>query len=172
MAPLRVSTTKSEWLPDDPTAFVPTRLWKLPFITTWDDSRNQNHPTDSAEEAKIYQDKFGTKALFPGGDSVLTALWKHYDLCSKVMHGSIYSVSPHIKHEGYEDYYNYFDIEGPQDPNLVTSFFYTVDSHHEIQSIFSSAFKNELRDRQEEWAVLFTSVKAKADFHREKWKHT
>src|SRR5664279_1242399 len=51
MAPLRVSTTKSEWLPDDPTAFVPTRLWKLPFITTWDDSRNQNRPTDSAEEA-------------------------------------------------------------------------------------------------------------------------
>src|ERR1035437_6026199 len=54
MAPLRVSTTKSEWLPDDPTAFVPTRLWKLPFITTWDDSRNQNRPTDSAEEAKIH----------------------------------------------------------------------------------------------------------------------
>src|SRR5674476_286070 len=54
MAPLRVSTTKSEWLPDDPTAFVPTRLWKLPFITTWDDSRNQNRPTDSAEEAQIY----------------------------------------------------------------------------------------------------------------------
>src|ERR1035437_5785671 len=52
MAPLRVSTTKSEWLPDDPTAFVPTRLWKLPFITTWDDPRNQNRPTDSAEEAK------------------------------------------------------------------------------------------------------------------------
>src|ERR1035437_4333532 len=53
MAPLRVSTTKSEWLPDDPTAFVPTRLWKLPSITTWDDSRNQNRPTDSAEEAKL-----------------------------------------------------------------------------------------------------------------------
>ena len=47
----RTSTTKSEWLPDDPTAFVPTRLWKLPSITTWDASRNQNHPTDSAEEA-------------------------------------------------------------------------------------------------------------------------
>src|SRR5450759_1982498 len=54
MAPLRVSTTKSEWLPDDPTAFVPTRLWKLPFITTWDDSRNQNRPTDSAEEAIFF----------------------------------------------------------------------------------------------------------------------
>src|ERR1035437_4031762 len=54
MAPLRVSTTKSEWLPDDPTAFVPTRLWKLPFITTWDDSRNQNRPTDSAEEAQFF----------------------------------------------------------------------------------------------------------------------
>src|ERR1035437_9669626 len=52
MAPLRVSTTKSEWLPDDPTAFVPTRLWKLPFIKTWDDSRNQNRPTASAEQAQ------------------------------------------------------------------------------------------------------------------------
>src|ERR1700687_2855008 len=50
MAPWRASTTKSEWLPDNPTAFVPSRLWKSPFITTWDDSRNQNLPTDSAEE--------------------------------------------------------------------------------------------------------------------------
>src|SRR5665811_725407 len=53
MAPLRVSITKSEWLPDDPTASVPSRPWKSPFITTWDDSRNQNHPTDSAEEASF-----------------------------------------------------------------------------------------------------------------------
>src|SRR5260221_13883722 len=51
MAPWRASTTKSEWLLDDPTGFVPTRVWKLPCITTWDDSRNQNQPTDSAEEA-------------------------------------------------------------------------------------------------------------------------
>src|SRR5438128_12495177 len=50
MVPWRTSTTKSEWLPEDPMAFVPTRLWKSPFITTWGDSRNQNHPTDSAEE--------------------------------------------------------------------------------------------------------------------------
>src|ERR1017187_2547159 len=53
MAPLRASTTKSEQLPDDPTGFVPSTLWKLPSITTWDDSRNQNHPTDSAEEAHL-----------------------------------------------------------------------------------------------------------------------
>ena len=38
MALLRVSTTKSEWLPDDPTAFAPLMPWKLPSITTWDDS--------------------------------------------------------------------------------------------------------------------------------------
>src|ERR1035441_8424239 len=54
MVPLRASTTKSESLPDDPTAFVPSRPWNLPSITTWDDSRNQNHPTDSAEEAVFY----------------------------------------------------------------------------------------------------------------------
>src|ERR1017187_7107278 len=53
MVPLRVSITKFEWLPDDPTAFVPSMLWKLLFITTWDDSQNRSHPTDSAEEAQI-----------------------------------------------------------------------------------------------------------------------
>src|ERR1035437_5438059 len=63
MAPLRVSTTKSEWLPDDPTAFVPTRLWKLPFITTWDDSRNQNRPTDSAEEAFLCSLRLSLRSL-------------------------------------------------------------------------------------------------------------
>src|SRR5205823_8157202 len=30
-APWRASITKSEWSPDDPTAFTPSRLWKLPF---------------------------------------------------------------------------------------------------------------------------------------------
>src|ERR1022692_4445398 len=54
MVPLRVSITKFEWLPDDPTAFVPSMLWKLLFITTWDDSQNRSHPTDSAEEADFF----------------------------------------------------------------------------------------------------------------------
>lgn len=51
--PSRVSTTKFEWLPDDPTAFAPTKPWKLPWITTWDDSQNRNQSTNSAEEARI-----------------------------------------------------------------------------------------------------------------------
>src|SRR5450759_4460465 len=76
MAPLRVSTTKSEWLPDDPTAFVPTRLWKLPFITTWDDSRNQNRPTDSAEEAQIL-DTGRTSPVQTGDPTVFETLFKY-----------------------------------------------------------------------------------------------
>ena len=56
--PLRASTTKSEWLPDDPTAFAPSTLWKLPYITTWDDSQSQNRPTNSAEEAIFYTSSF------------------------------------------------------------------------------------------------------------------
>src|SRR5438128_646027 len=70
MAPWRASTTKSEWLPDDPTAFVPTKQWKSPCITTWDDSRNQNHPTDSAKEAfnqsQFFRSKRYIMALYQG----------------------------------------------------------------------------------------------------------
>ena len=47
----RASTTKSEWLPDDPTASAPITPWKLLCITTWGVCQNQNPPTDSAEEA-------------------------------------------------------------------------------------------------------------------------
>src|SRR5271165_5083702 len=36
-------------------AFAPTKRWKSPSITTWEDSRNQNQPTDSAEEAPLFQ---------------------------------------------------------------------------------------------------------------------
>ncbi len=51
MALSKDSTTKSEWLPDDPTAFELIKPWKSLSITTWEDSRNRNQPTDSAEEA-------------------------------------------------------------------------------------------------------------------------
>src|SRR5579885_2680842 len=50
-APSKASTTRFEWLPDDPTAFAPMRPWKSRCITTWEDCRSQNQPTDSAEEA-------------------------------------------------------------------------------------------------------------------------
>src|SRR5437667_2947226 len=74
MAPWRASTTKSEWLPDDPTAFAPSRLWKLLCITIWGDSQNQNLPTDSAEEGTMFcpwSDRFCIKQTgsfgSPGG---------------------------------------------------------------------------------------------------------
>src|ERR1039457_6857004 len=53
MALWKASTTKSEWCPDDPMAFAPTKPWKLPFITTWGGSPNRNLPTNSAEEANV-----------------------------------------------------------------------------------------------------------------------
>src|SRR5664280_1895022 len=72
MVPLRVSITKFEWLPDDPTAFVPSMQWKLPFITTWDDSQNQSHPTDSAEEAFFLSAMICT--ITQGSDTRLKAI--------------------------------------------------------------------------------------------------
>jgi hypothetical protein len=37
----------------------------LRFITTWDDSRNQNHPTDSAEEAHINEGSSVSLRAYP-----------------------------------------------------------------------------------------------------------
>src|ERR1019366_460404 len=43
-------------------AFAPSTPWKLPCIITWDGSRNQNLPTDSAEEA-IFIEWEGTQIV-------------------------------------------------------------------------------------------------------------
>src|SRR5215831_12509727 len=43
-------------------AFAPTKQWKLPYITHWDDSRNQNPPIDSAKQAE--QDHRGVKQRY------------------------------------------------------------------------------------------------------------
>src|ERR1019366_1108075 len=76
MALWKAPTTKSEWCPDDPTAFAPTKPWKLPFITTWGGSPNRNLPTNSAEEAFLL---FGAgqerdSVLSRTGDRTLAAL--------------------------------------------------------------------------------------------------
>src|ERR1039458_1234746 len=97
MALWKASTTKSEWRPDDPTAFAPTKPWKLPFITTWGGSPNRNLPTNSAEEADFLQsipEKF---------DSCNVTLTEHFEN-NAVRFTTRYSVplgsiiDSHIKH--------------------------------------------------------------------------
>ena len=70
-------------------AFVPSMLWKLPFITTWDDSRNQNPPTDSAEEAILY---INVLKLPARGDALLHLL--HH------LFGDVLGVFLAVHHEG------------------------------------------------------------------------
>src|ERR1019366_6829209 len=53
-APSRVSTTRYEWLPDDPSAFEPIKPWKWPCFTRLEDSPNRSPPTNSAEEAVVH----------------------------------------------------------------------------------------------------------------------
>ena len=49
----------------------------MPFITTWDDSRNQNHPTDSAEEArKVAAEKLVRAVIHEDGGPLIHNGWE------------------------------------------------------------------------------------------------
>ena len=100
MVPLRVSITKFEWLPDDPTDFVPSMLWKLPFITTWDDSRNRNHPTDSAKEASKHSAviaAFGRE--FARAGVMSPEFHAHLRAASEARNISDYQLASHVTEE-------------------------------------------------------------------------
>ena len=50
--------TIAAWLPEDPTAFAPTKPWKLLSITHLAGSLSQSQPTNSAEEASFCSSLF------------------------------------------------------------------------------------------------------------------
>jgi hypothetical protein len=78
----------------------------LPCITTWDDSRNRNRPTDSAEEAKIGIE--GTVPInAPTGDSnfevtgVQDCVAAALPVYERIFHapGRLIAVHPEAKHD-------------------------------------------------------------------------
>jgi hypothetical protein len=46
--------------------FAPKKPWKSPCVTRQDDFPNPRPPTDSADEAKSYAEKYGPPSLTPG----------------------------------------------------------------------------------------------------------
>jgi hypothetical protein len=68
---------------------------------------------------KAYRDAFRPKDIFPGGkhpdhEPTLTQLKSHYDLCSKIMHGSIFGIAGHFVYPESSSVFlkfNYFDLK-------------------------------------------------------------
>ena len=124
---------------------------------------------DDERSYKKYMEKFGNKSLFPDGDRLLAQLYERYDRCSKVQHGSIYSLAGRINYDFPTISFNYFEVD--QNPRAtVTRYHYILSTHRLIIALFAAqVFADEVQQKQEEWDVLVNSVDAKIGYHRRRW---
>jgi hypothetical protein len=124
---------------------------------------------------KAYMKAFGRsenvfpKASHPDYHPTLERLFKCFDLCSKMIHGSIYGMAAHFAYAPKGDtpnvrHINYFDLNGE---HLFKAIALTVRAHTLILSMFAQLFR--LLDPQK-WGQEWMCVSQRLDRHVAKWK--
>jgi hypothetical protein len=125
---------------------------------------------DGDDAYKTYRKQF--KSLFPKDDPLLQELYQVYSRCSQLIHSSLYSMAGHFsypkKDEELSLRFNLFDLPG--DHSIVPSLYFTLDTHKRILKKFAEVLAGEIKANALVWELRLTSVEAKLDVHREKWK--
>lgn len=125
----------------------------------------------SKEHYEKYREKF-TK-LFPQDHLLLNELGTRYDMCSKLIHHTIYSIASKIKVENFDDQlknlnFNYFDNVSNREPYL--SLFHIWDTHQLIIKIYMSIFEDITRKNKGIWDLRINSLEAQVKYYKELWK--
>jgi hypothetical protein len=87
----------------------------------------------SEEAYRQYRNKF--RKLFPKGDVLLQELYERYDRCSRVIHGSLYSVAGHCSYpdNATEDIVQFKLFDLPGDHSIVSSLYFTLDARNKFR---------------------------------------
>jgi len=127
---------------------------------------------DTEAAYSAYENKFRTGKLFPKGHHVLRELRNRYDVCSKLSHPSIYSLSRHIQADpsAATIRLNYSELK-PQDPSEpIRTLLVIVDTHFGILRIFEEIFSDLIAHDRSTWEIRRNAVDAQIGLHRSKWR--
>ena len=125
---------------------------------------------------KAYMKEFGRMAnMFPKKGHpdyhpTLELLYKRFDLCSKVVHGSIYGMASHFAHAPKDKenpgvrHINVFDLWGDDLFRVVAL---TVRTHSLILSMFAQLFR---LSNPQKWGQELQYASLKLDRHVAKWR--
>jgi hypothetical protein len=125
---------------------------------------------------RAYRDAFRTKDVYPNKshpdhDPLLTEMKGRFDLCSKLIHGSILGMASHFgtvpknKNTAGTRHVNLFDM--PED-SLVSSFFFILDTHRLILQLFGRILEPYTTDFKA-WTKEYLYVEGRLERHRQKW---
>jgi hypothetical protein len=116
----------------------------------------------SEEAYRQYRKKF--RELFPKGDALLQELYGRYDWCSRVIHGSPYSLAGHCSYPDSETedilHFKLFDLPG--DHTIVSSLYFTLDAHKRVLTKFADVLADNIRANERVWQLHFNSLYIRA----------
>lgn len=146
-------------------------------------SRVQKHPYmaqvwlnagDSNNDYVKYRKKFRPGKLFPSDHKILGELYSRYDICSKMTHPSLYSLSSHVEtikiKKGATFKFHYFRADEKGKIISIKTTFWLYSTHLLIISVFEEVLSRMLKIDWGDWSTQLSAVKDKYLSHIEKWK--
>ncbi|MBL8238358.1 MAG: hypothetical protein JNM66_13115 [Bryobacterales bacterium] len=122
-----------------------------------------------------YRRSFKAKDLFPDSahadhDPILSELKDTYDLCSRLIHGSIFGLAGHFKHPQPENAsfeVNFFDL--PENGELINTYFLHLNAHKRMARLFEKSLKGYATGDFVAWEVRMNAVEASLAVHSNTW---
>lgn len=142
------------------------RIYIHPHLAvTWREAGRSNQLYEK------YKNKFSNNKLFPKEEPEMMKLYERYDMCSKMMHSSVYSVASRISveenSEGFEIKFKYYELnEDESEP--INTLLYIWDTHALIIRILYQTL-TELT-QSDVWKIRMNSVDASLMVHNGRWK--
>ena len=121
-----------------------------------------------------YRKKFSPGKLFPEDHALVGELSDRYDICSKLIHPSLYSFVGHIEPEQTETEFNikfnYFQLKNDDPSEPIGTLLWVVDTHFRILRVFEEVFSDVIAYDRKKWEIRRNAVEGKIATHKEKWK--
>ncbi len=122
-----------------------------------------------------YRKKFGSgKKLFPSGLRQFQVLANRYDLTSKLGHPSIYKMAAHTKYKrtatALEIHFHYFEVRPDDLSEPPRTFLFVIDTHFRLLRVFEDVLAKAIAHDRARWDLRITTIDAKLDGHKEKWR--
>lgn len=122
---------------------------------------------------KDFRKTFATRDLFPRDNALLMKLFGRYDMCSKFIHSSIYSISGQMKTEHKEELFemtfSYSQLDDSRSGEPIGSWLFLSDTHFGILQVFEQVLAEVLAHDQTKWNLRRNAFDGKLTFQKVKW---
>jgi hypothetical protein len=122
---------------------------------------------------KEFRKGFAARDLFPPDHPLLARLFIRYDLCSKLIHSSVYSLSGQMqtehKEELFEMTFSYSQLDDSHPSEPIGSWLFLADTHFGILQVFEEVLAEVIAHDKTKWDLRRNAFAGKLTFQKAKW---